>query len=214
MATSTAKLETNGVHTNGIISSSALLSELYAAPDSFECRQTATKLADYIRKHGMASMFEENIISDLVKKTKSKSGIERESALLGLGTLFTQLGSKEHGADPFFLPLWPDILDRLQEVGKVSSSKFLPTAQFDLLVAGTSRGRRSRVCFKSVIGFGPARDHHPSDKHPFRFYRVFQRKMEIKGWSVGGHLYFDGKGCSSSGGAFGRDHSEIDDSNV
>jgi elongation factor 3 len=128
---SSGQTMTNGV-ANGLPATtngagpSSLLQELYQADSSFACRTAGARLAEYVRLHGLASLSTDNILPDLLQKTKSKSGIERESALIGLGTLFGQLGGRDKGADPFFLPLWPDILDRLQEVGKVNSSAHAP----------------------------------------------------------------------------------------
>lgn len=97
--------------------SATLLQALLAAPDGAAVTKSGAELATYVKKNGLNTLYDENILPELVKASKSKSGYERESALVGLSLLFSQCGSSG-GADPFFLPLWPDILERYQEVGK------------------------------------------------------------------------------------------------
>lgn len=70
-----------------------------------------------MQTHGLPSLYADNILADLLRASKAKSGIERESALLGLASLFNICG-QAGGADPYFLPLWPEVLERFQEVGK------------------------------------------------------------------------------------------------
>lgn len=97
--------------------SATLLQALLAAPDGASVTKAGAELSAYVKKNGLHTLYDENILPELVKASKSKSGYERESALVGLSLLFSQCGSAG-GADPFFLPLWPDILERYQEVGK------------------------------------------------------------------------------------------------
>lgn len=96
---------------------SALLQSLYSAADQNECSNTASQLAQHVQTQGLHTLYADNIIPDLLRATKAKSGIERESALIGLASLFNICG-QPGGADPYFLPLWPEILERYQEVGK------------------------------------------------------------------------------------------------
>lgn len=97
--------------------SQTLISTLLQAPDGLAVSKAAAALSAYVQKNSFSCLHDEQILPELVKASKSKSGYERESALVGLSSLFSQVGAGG-GADPYFLPLWPDILDRFQEVGK------------------------------------------------------------------------------------------------
>lgn len=96
---------------------SALLQAVYTAPDQTQCSAAAAQLAAYVQSNGIQTLSSDNILSDLLRASKAKSGVERESALIALASVFSICGSAG-GADPYFLPLWPDILERYQEVGK------------------------------------------------------------------------------------------------
>lgn len=109
--------QVNGSSQDADISVSALLQSLYSAPDGVECERVASKIASHVNSIGLDALSTEGILSDLLANTRHKSGLHRESALIGLATLFSSTGAKG-GADPFYLPIWPDVLERFQEVGK------------------------------------------------------------------------------------------------
>lgn len=96
---------------------SALLQAVYTAADQNQCSAAASQLAQHVQANGLETLYSDNILPDLLRASKAKSGIERESALIGLASLFNICG-QAGGADPYFLPLWPEILERYQEVGK------------------------------------------------------------------------------------------------
>jgi elongation factor 3 len=96
---------------------SAILQRVYSAPDSAVLDAACLDLANYVQSTSLHSLATQNILPDLAKATSSKSGYEREGALAALEVLFRVVGG-HGGADPYFLPLLPVVLDRYQESGK------------------------------------------------------------------------------------------------
>jgi elongation factor 3 len=68
-------------------------------------------------KNGLRSLALYGILDDLVRATKSKDAVEREASMVAFEELFRKVGLNG-GADPYFLPLLPAVLDRYQESGK------------------------------------------------------------------------------------------------
>jgi elongation factor 3 len=96
---------------------SAILQRIYSAPDAQALDAASTDLANYVENTSLHSLTTHDIIPDLTRATTSKSGYEREGALAALEVLFRIVGG-HGGADPYFLPLLPVVLDRYQESGK------------------------------------------------------------------------------------------------
>lgn len=103
-------------------SPSALLQALYSSTDSRSRGAAASEVAEYVLKHGLRSLAIYGILDDLIRATKSKDAGEREAAMVGFEELFRKVGLAG-GADPFFIPLLPIILDRYQESGKAEGIK-------------------------------------------------------------------------------------------
>ena len=104
--------------TDATPSASALIQEMLSAADGATCDAKATELADYVQTAPSLSVLaEQGILDALVAASVSKSGFEREGAVVGLATLFERVGGKK-GADAAFLPLFPVVLDRLAETAK------------------------------------------------------------------------------------------------
>ena len=103
---------------NGHLPVSAILQKLYSAPDEVACNTAAAELADYVQLHGLRTLESEDISLDLMRASKNaKSGYEREGAMVAFTELFKRVG-KAKGAEPYFLPFLPVILDRYAEQGK------------------------------------------------------------------------------------------------
>ena len=77
-------------------------------------------MASFVLKHGLASLAVNNVNDELVAALKGKDAVARESALVGFEELFRKVGLAG-GADCFFVPVLPHIIDRLQESGKQQS---------------------------------------------------------------------------------------------
>jgi len=91
--------------------------ELLAASAAGARATAASNLASFVVKNGLASLAVNNINDELVAALKGKDAVARESALVGFEALFRQVGLAG-GADCFFVPVLPHIVDRLQESGK------------------------------------------------------------------------------------------------
>lgn len=97
---------------------SAILQKLYSAPDAVACAEAATDLANFVNSHGIRSLEEAEISADLIRASKNmKSGFEREGAMVAMEELFRRVGANK-GAEPYFLPFLPYILDKYAEQGK------------------------------------------------------------------------------------------------
>lgn len=103
-------------------SASAILQEIYAAANAQARSSAAAKLAEYVLKTGLRSLAIYGVLEDLNRATKSKSVAEREGAMVAYEELFRKVGLAG-GADPYFIPLLVDILDRYQESGKAEVVK-------------------------------------------------------------------------------------------
>lgn len=101
----------------GATGAAALLHSLYAAPDAKSCEVAAQALTEYVSSSGIRVLHSDNILDDLVRASKSKSGYEREGSMVGMDHLFRTLG-REGGYDPYFIPLLSPILERFQETGQ------------------------------------------------------------------------------------------------
>lgn len=105
-------------------SAESLLSGLFKAPSAAECHVAADALAAYINAHGLRSLQSEGIMDSLLKACRNKkSGFEREAAAIGLSSIFTKVGGKNSpyplGAEPWFLPALPTLLDLYSDKGDV-----------------------------------------------------------------------------------------------
>lgn len=97
---------------------SAILQKLYSAPDAVVCAEAAAELANFVNANGLRSLEEAEISADLIRASKNqKSGYEREGAMVAMEELFRRVGSAK-GAEPYFLPFLPYILDKYAEQGK------------------------------------------------------------------------------------------------
>lgn len=97
---------------------SAILQKLYSAPDAVACAEAAADLANFVNEHGLRSLEEAEISADLIRASKNqKSGYEREGSMVAMEELFRRVGAQK-GAEPYFLPFLPYILDRYAEQGK------------------------------------------------------------------------------------------------
>lgn len=61
-------------------------------------------------------------MDELTAAAKAKDALKREGAMVGFEELFRKVGMAG-GADPFFVPLLPIILDCFQDSGKTASVK-------------------------------------------------------------------------------------------
>lgn len=108
---------------NGSPTASAILQQLYSAPDAVACAEAAADLANYVQKNGLRSLEESEISVDLIRASKNtKSGYEREGSMVGLEQLFKRVGAGK-GAEPYFLPFLPIVLERYTEQGKAEVVK-------------------------------------------------------------------------------------------
>ncbi|KAK4702417.1 elongation factor 3, partial [Phenoliferia sp. Uapishka_3] len=98
-------------------SASAFLQEIYSATKPQARTAAAAHLAEFVQKNGLRSLALYGILDDLSRATKSKDVGEREGAMVAYEELFRKVGLAG-GADPYFIPLLVDILDRYQESGK------------------------------------------------------------------------------------------------
>lgn len=73
-------------------------------------------------REGLRSLAIFGILDELVRATKSKDAGEREAAMVAYEELFRKVGLAG-GADPYFIPLLPVVLDRYQESGKAEVIK-------------------------------------------------------------------------------------------
>lgn len=103
--------------TSATPSASSLLQTLYQAPDAQACYLAAQQLASFVATKGIRTLSDDAILDDLVRAAKSKSGFERESAMVAFEELFGTVGALG-GAEPYLLPMLPVVLDRYQETGK------------------------------------------------------------------------------------------------
>lgn len=101
---------------------SAILQDLYAATSAAPRAAASSNLAEFVLKTGLRSLAIFGILEDLTRASKSKDANERESSMVAFETLFRKVGLAG-GADPFFVPLLPVILDRYQESGKAEVIK-------------------------------------------------------------------------------------------
>jgi elongation factor 3 len=101
---------------------SAILQELFAATKSTERTRAASQLALHVQTSGLRSLAADNVLAELNRATKSKKAEEREAAMVAYEELFRKVGPLG-GADPYFVPLLSEILDRYQESGKAESVK-------------------------------------------------------------------------------------------
>lgn len=102
----------------GSAPASAILQRLYAAPDAVACAEAAADLANFVNEHGIRSLEEAEISADLIRASKNqKSGYEREGSMVAMEELFRRVGALK-GAEPYFLPFLPYILERYAEQGK------------------------------------------------------------------------------------------------
>lgn len=103
---------------DGSAPASAILQKLYSAPDAVACAEAAAELANFVNSNGIRSLEEAEISADLIRASKNqKSGYEREGAMVAMEELFRRVGSAK-GAEPYFLPFLPYILDKYAEQGK------------------------------------------------------------------------------------------------
>ncbi|KAH8929124.1 hypothetical protein BT69DRAFT_1236292 [Atractiella rhizophila] len=106
------------------MSSSALLAALYQAPDEKSCQDAASSLAGYVFEDSASfkKLWEEGILKDLIRGSKSKSGYERESAMIAFHAIFQKAASlpstSSGGYEPYFLSLIPTILSRYEDASK------------------------------------------------------------------------------------------------
>lgn len=115
-------VNTNGAM-NGSLPPTAILQKLYGAPDAVACSAAAAELADYVQQHGLRSLEEAEISADLIRASKNaKSGYEREGSMVAFEELFRRVGGAK-GAEPYFLPFLPVILERYAEQGKAEVVK-------------------------------------------------------------------------------------------
>lgn len=101
---------------------SAILQELFAATAKSARAAAGSSLASFVQKEGLRSLAVHGILDELVKASKSKDPLAREGAMVAYEELFRKVGLAG-GADPYFVPLLPSILDLFQESGKTSSIK-------------------------------------------------------------------------------------------
>ncbi|ORY74783.1 P-loop containing nucleoside triphosphate hydrolase protein [Leucosporidium creatinivorum] len=101
---------------------SAILQELFAATAKSARAAAGSSLASFVQKEGLRSLAVHGILDDLVRASKSKDPLAREGAMVAFEELFRKVGLAG-GADPYFVPLLPSILDLFQESGKTSSIK-------------------------------------------------------------------------------------------
>ncbi|GAA99754.1 hypothetical protein E5Q_06457 [Mixia osmundae IAM 14324] len=94
---------------------SAILQRLYAAPDPASCHAAGAELADFVQETGLHSLADHDILNELLRASKSKSGFERESAMVGFEEIFRRT---QPGAEAYYLPLLPEILAMYAETGK------------------------------------------------------------------------------------------------
>lgn len=106
-------------------SSNQLVEALLKAPSAEECHVSAESLVDYINKHGLQTIGNENILQKLIAACKNKkSGYEREAGAIGLGAIASKVGGKNApsplGAEPWLLPsALPALLDLYSDKGDV-----------------------------------------------------------------------------------------------
>ncbi|KAI5480625.1 elongation factor 3 [Pseudohyphozyma bogoriensis] len=101
---------------------SALLQAVYSATASSARTAAASELANFAVAGGVKSLAEHGILEDLARAAKGKVVAEREGAMVAYEELFRKF-QQTTGADPFFIPLMPDILERYQESGKAEHIK-------------------------------------------------------------------------------------------
>lgn len=99
-----------------------MLQELCSATGKSQRSTAASNLATYVQQNGLPSLALYNILDELVAAAKSKDALQREGAMVGFEELFRKVGTAG-GADPYFVPLLPVILDRYQDSGKTESIK-------------------------------------------------------------------------------------------
>jgi hypothetical protein len=98
------------------------LQELYSASSPSSRAAASSTLAEFVLKTGLRSLAIYGILEDLTRASKSKDAAEREASMVAFESLFRKVGLAG-GADPFFVPLLPIILDRYQESGKAEVIK-------------------------------------------------------------------------------------------
>lgn len=101
---------------------SAILQTLFSAADARSKGAAASSLAEFVLKNGLRSLAVDGVLDELLRATKSKTAGEREAAMVAYEELFRKVGLAG-GADPFFIPLLPVVLDRYQESGKAECIK-------------------------------------------------------------------------------------------
>ena len=106
----------------GSAAASALMQTLLSAPDARAAGAAASGVADFVLNAGIRSLAVDGILEDLLRATKSKDAPVRLAALTAYEELFRKVGLAG-GADPFFIPLLPVVLDRYQESGKAENIK-------------------------------------------------------------------------------------------
>lgn len=96
---------------------SALLQKLLGSTKSSARNSAALQVATFVQQNGLNTLSDHAILDELVRAAKSKNVSEREAAVAGFEALFRVVGG-QGGADPYFVPLLPVVLDRYQEAGK------------------------------------------------------------------------------------------------
>ena len=93
-----------------------LLSQLYTCETSQECLKMAEDLAGALRLQGSTALKTFGILENLSAAVQNKkSGLERESGLLGLWGLARGMGRM---AEPYLLPLFPLVLESYADKGQ------------------------------------------------------------------------------------------------
>lgn len=101
---------------------SAIMQTLLSAPDARAAGAAASTLAEFVLNAGIRSLAVDGILDALLSATKSKDAAQRLAAMVAYEELFRKVGLAG-GADPFFIPLLPVVLDRYQESGKAENIK-------------------------------------------------------------------------------------------
>ncbi|KAK9761138.1 [NU+] prion formation protein 1 [Basidiobolus ranarum] len=94
-----------------------LLHNLYNSETSKDCAEYADQIAALLKQEGIASIERYGVIESYTTAIKNKkSGIARESGLIGLIALFRTMGKT---TEPLFIPLLPLILGAYADKGDV-----------------------------------------------------------------------------------------------
>ncbi|KAK9679986.1 [NU+] prion formation protein 1 [Basidiobolus ranarum] len=94
-----------------------LLDKLYNAETSKECAEHADKLGALLKEEGILGLERYGIIDNFSAAVKNKkSGIARESGLIGFVSLFRSMGPT---TEPMFIPILPLILGAYADKGDV-----------------------------------------------------------------------------------------------